>query len=64
MEYISTSYKGTRVDATLYEERKGILPDNTSESVVKFTQEAVSGFIFKREDGNTGFEGIFPKQKQ
>jgi hypothetical protein len=53
-----------RVDANLFEEKVGVLSDDTAESIIKFTQEAVSGFIFRQTDGTIGYKGIFPKQKQ
>ncbi len=64
MESFITSYKGMRVDGELFEEKKWIFPDNSLESILQFTREAVSGFIFKKSDGTTGYAWIFPKQKQ
>jgi hypothetical protein len=64
MESFVTSYKGMSVDGKLFEEKEWIFPDNSLESIVQFTREAVSGFIFKKPDGTTGYKGIYSKQKQ
>ncbi len=64
MESFATSYTGMRVDGKLFEEKEWVFPDNSLESIIQFTREAVSGFIFRKVDGTTGYKGIFPKQKQ
>lgn len=64
MEFFATSYKGMRVNGKLFEEKEWVFPDNSLEAIVQFTREAVSGFIFKKPDGTTGYQGIFPRQQQ